>query len=103
MEVVLYTKPNCSFCVNAKTLLNAKGINYREFKLNEDFTRENLLELFPSARTYPVIVVDGFHIGGYAQLSEMLSEQKKDSRKFLAEDDSKKLEAMYQFLYGNGH
>lgn len=85
MNVVLYTKDACSYCINAKLLLNSKGISYSEYKLGEDYTRETLLEMFPEARTFPIIVVDGFNIGGYVQLKEKLNSENNDSRKLLIE------------------
>jgi glutaredoxin len=66
-------------------LLSSKGIQYKEFKLNEDFTKESLQQLFPSATTFPVIVVDGFNIGGFNQLQKMLNEQTNATGKFLTE------------------
>ena len=63
----------------------SKGIQYKELKLNEDFTREGLLDMFPSAKTFPVIVVDGMNIGGYNELRSYLTEELKDKRKFLDE------------------
>lgn len=86
MNVVLYTKDACSYCTNAKLLLTSKGISFTEYKLGEDFTRETLLELFPNARTYPVVVLDGFNIGGYDQLKEQLNNELKESKKFLTEE-----------------
>lgn len=85
MDVTIYTKDNCSYCTNAKLLLSSKGISYSEKKLGEDFSREILLDMFPEARTYPVIVIDGFNIGGYNELKEHLSTQTSDSRKYLIE------------------
>jgi glutaredoxin-related protein len=38
--------------------------------LDTDFTREELFEEFPTARTFPQIRVDGNAIGGYDQLAE---------------------------------
>lgn len=85
MRVTLYTKDNCTFCTQAKMLLSSKGVSFEEYKLNEDFSRESLLELFPSAKTFPVIVVDGFNIGGYTELNKFLTENTKDNRKLLNE------------------
>ena len=85
MNVNLYTKDNCSFCVNAKALLNAKGIQFTEQKLGEDFTREFILDTFPGAKTFPIIIVDGMRIGGYTELKEMLTTQPNDNRKLLNE------------------
>jgi len=85
MNVIIYTKDACSYCTNAKLLLNSKGLSYTEYKLGEDFTRETLLEMFPEAKTFPIIVIDGFNIGGYIQLKEKLNSESNDSRKFLTE------------------
>ena len=85
MNVTIYSKDNCSYCTSAKMLLSSKGIQYNEFKLNEDFTRESLQQLFPSATTFPVIVVDGFNIGGFTQLQKMINEQTTTTGKFLTE------------------
>lgn len=85
MNVIVYTKNNCSYCTNAKTLLISKGISYTEMKLNEDFTREFLLENYPTAKTFPVIIVDGFYIGGYDQLKNKLNESINTTQKLLNE------------------
>lgn len=86
MHVVLYSKDNCSQCNTAKTILGTKGIVYEEKKLGEDFTREHLMEMFPSARSFPVVVVDGFNIGGVSDLTKMLNEQSQSGdQKFLSE------------------
>ena len=45
MHVTVYSKPDCPNCTNAKMLLASRGIGYNEMKLNEDFTKENLLEI----------------------------------------------------------
>ena len=58
MKVTIYTKNDCIYCTKAKMLLTNKNISYNEMKLNEDFSRQNLLELFPSAKTFPVIVIE---------------------------------------------
>lgn len=63
----------------------SKNIPFTELKLNEDFSRQNLLELYPSAKTFPVVVVNGFNIGGYTQLQTMLSEQVESTTKLLNE------------------
>jgi glutaredoxin len=56
--------------------------------LNEDFTRENLLELFPTSRSFPVIVVDGFNIGGFEQLRQKLDEDyKPTTQRYLTEGE----------------
>lgn len=85
MNVTLYTKEQCSFCNNAKALLNLKGIPYTEMMLSKDFTREFIVENFPSAKTFPLIIVDGFYIGGYNELRKKLTEETNSSQKLLNE------------------
>lgn len=85
MNVTLYTRLNCSYCDRAKLLLVSKGISFTIMTLGEDFTREWLLETFPEVKTYPVVVVDDYNIGGYQQLNELLSRESKSSAKFLIE------------------
>ena len=87
MKVTIYSKENCIYCNNAKMLLASRNIPFQELKLNEDFTRESLMELFPSARSFPVIVVDGFNIGGYSDLQKLILEEKQDDRKYLTEGE----------------
>ena len=85
MRIEIYSKDNCSHCVQAKQLLNTHGKDYIEYKLDEDFTRDILLSRYPEAKTFPVVVVDGMNIGGYDQLFKYITEETKDHRKFLAE------------------
>jgi len=86
MAIEIYTKEDCSYCKSAKQLLNIHKKEYVEFKLGEDFSREILLSKFPEAKTYPVIVIDGYHIGGFDQLQKQINEEVSDSRKVLLED-----------------
>lgn len=89
MQITIFSKDNCVHCKNAKTLLASKGIAFREQKLGEDFTKEFLLEQFPSVRTFPVIVIDGFNIGGFTELKEYLDreDKSKGTSKFLTEEN----------------
>jgi glutaredoxin len=83
--IEIYSKPDCPYCTKAKQLLSTMNMPFNEYKLNEDFTREGILERFPHAKSYPIVVVDGFHIGGYTQLAEKINTESQDSRKLLNE------------------
>ena len=87
MAIEVYSKTNCVHCDQAKQILRTHGKNYVEYKLDEDFTREILLSKFPEAKTFPVIVVDGFNIGGFEQLKRHLTEETSDTRKILLENN----------------
>ena len=70
-KAVIWTKTYCPYCVNAKNLLQAKGIEYEERNIQEgEWTREQLLEAVPGARTVPQIFIDGKLIGTFEHLKE---------------------------------
>jgi glutaredoxin len=85
MAIEIYSTTNCSFCDKAKQLLRMHGKDFLEYKLDEDFTRDVLLSKFPEAKTFPVVVVDGFNIGGYDQLSKYITEEHSSTQKLLNE------------------
>jgi len=68
MYITIYGKPQCTFCEQAKNLLDARSIPYDYKELDVDFVREDLMALAPTARSYPVIFINGENIGGFAQL-----------------------------------
>ena len=84
-HVVIWSKPDCPYCIKAKNVLRNANIPFEEKMLGEDFTRPQLLETYPEAKTFPVVVVDGFHIGGYNMLQAKLDEQFNNTQKLLNE------------------
>jgi glutaredoxin len=53
----------------AKNWFKSKDLAFTEHKIGTNgFTRENLLEAIPNARTVPQIVIDGVVIGGWDDL-----------------------------------
>lgn len=73
MKAIVWSKPSCPQCMQAKALLDTKGITYEERLLGDGWTKEQLLEMVPNARSVPQIFVDDKLVGGYQQLREMLS------------------------------
>lgn len=68
MKAVVWSKNACPFCDQAKNLLKLKGIEFEERNISKDWTREQLLEAVPDARTVPQIFLDGELIGGFTEL-----------------------------------
>lgn len=73
MNIIVYSKDKCQQCDIAKMLLDMKGQEYTVKKLDEDFTQEELKTLFPTARSFPIVVINGNYIGGYNELKQELS------------------------------
>jgi glutaredoxin len=72
MKAVIYSKYNCPYCDQAKKLLQLKGIQFEERKIGDGYTREDLLEAVPNARTVPQIFINEQLIGGFTELKEHL-------------------------------
>jgi glutaredoxin 3 len=68
MKAIVWSKDQCPFCVQAKNLLASKNIEYEERNINKDWTKEQLLEAVPTARTLPQIFLDDKLIGGFTEL-----------------------------------
>ena len=66
--IEIYGKPQCPFCDRAKALCEQKGYEYTYKQLDVDFTREELFEQFPTARTFPQITAHGEYVGGFTEL-----------------------------------
>jgi glutaredoxin len=74
-NTIVWSKVQCPFCDMAKTLLKNKGIAFEERMIGVDWTREQLLEAIPQARTVPQIILNGEYIGGYDQLKAHYNKQ----------------------------
>jgi len=72
MEIQIFSKPNCTYCVKAKALVKGLGLPFEEKTFGVDFkTPEELYEAVgKQVRTMPQIKIDGELIGGYNQLVE---------------------------------
>jgi glutaredoxin 3 len=68
---VIYTKPNCPYCVKAKAILQKRDIPYTELDavaLREQLIERVSLDTGTVPRTVPQIYLKGKYIGGHDQL-----------------------------------
>jgi glutaredoxin len=72
MRATVWSKYYCPFCDQAKALLKQKGIEFEEKKIGDGYSKEDLLEAVPTARTVPQIFLDGELIGGFTELKKHL-------------------------------
>jgi glutaredoxin 3 len=68
--VLLYTTEPCGFCRQAKTLLETRGVGYREVNLAKDPDGRAALVALTGQMTFPQIVVGERSIGGFRELLE---------------------------------
>lgn len=78
---LVYSKPQCPYCDQAKALLTAKGLPYQEIILDVGQSKEEgktympvqaFKEQYPLAKTVPQIFKDEVHIGGFVELKKHL-------------------------------
>ena len=74
MKAIVWSKEQCPYCDQAKALLKSKGIEVEEKKIGSGYTKEQLLEAVPTARTVPQIFIDERLIGGFTDLQKYMQE-----------------------------
>jgi len=70
LKAIVWSKDSCPYCEQAKSLLKSKGIDYEERNVSKEWTKEQLLEAVPAARTLPQIFLDDNLIGGFTDLKK---------------------------------
>ena len=74
MKVIVWSKYHCPYCDQAKALLKQQGVPFEEKKIGDGYTKEELLEAVPTARTVPQIIINGNVIGGFTELRKYIDE-----------------------------
>lgn len=72
MKAIVWSKYNCPYCDQAKALLKQKGIVFEERKIGDGYTKEELLEAVPTARSVPQIFLGEELVGGFTELKKRL-------------------------------
>lgn len=75
MKALIWSKPDCPYCIMAQQLLTQKGYDIDERKIGFGWNREQLLESVPTAKTVPQIFLDNTYIGGYTDLKKYFEER----------------------------
>ena len=73
-RVTIYSKENCPYCKMAESLALQHNSIVMYKVLGTHFDAKELMEEFPSARTFPQIILNGEKIGGYTDLVRILGE-----------------------------
>lgn len=72
MNAIVWSKDGCAYCDQAKRLLSQNGIVFEERKLGHGWSKDQLLQAVPSARTVPQIFINDQHVGGFNELQTRL-------------------------------
>lgn len=74
MSIIVYSKPNCVQCEQAKYLLTENHLDFEVREIGDQWTREHLLEMIPTARSVPQIIINDVIVGGLDSLKTYLKE-----------------------------
>lgn len=70
-DITIYTKDDCPYCDQAKTLLRAKGAAYSEVDVTRDPSVKAEMIARSGRQTVPQIFIDDHHVGGYDDLAAL--------------------------------
>ena len=76
MKAIVWSIDQCPYCDQAKALLKSRDIEFEERNIQHGWTREQLLEAVPNARTVPQIFLDDQLVGGFTELRTKLTESR---------------------------
>jgi glutaredoxin-like protein len=78
LDVTVFSREGCPYCVRTKGMLHEAGIRFEELVLNRDF-HESTIRAISGESTVPQVFINGERIGGSEALEAYLAEQMKDA------------------------
>ena len=76
MNFTVYTKEGCPYCSSILQILLGKDLAFTEYKLDDNFTREEFYAEFGKGSTFPQVVMDGKKLGGCMESVKYLREER---------------------------
>ena len=89
-KYLVYGKPDCPFCDNAKAMLTVRDKEFQYLSLDVDYHKEDMIEMVVDTfgitpRTFPQIIlttdIGATYIGGFEQLRDFLNKQENKMKK----------------------
>jgi glutaredoxin len=77
LDIKVYGKEACTYCVSAKELLERVEQDYTYIDVMEDLESLQMLR-DEGHRTVPVIYINGKHLGGYMELVKFFKDRNED-------------------------
>jgi glutaredoxin-like protein len=75
LDVTVFSREGCEFCVRAKGMLHDAGISFEELVLNRDYTEATIRAVSGEA-TVPQVFINGERIGGSEALATYLEQSR---------------------------
>ena len=78
LNVTVFSREGCQYCVRAKGMLRDAGIDFEELVLNRDF-HEATIRAISGEATVPQVFINGERIGGSEALEKYFAKQRKNA------------------------
>lgn len=79
-KVEIYYWTTCPHCIQARALLDAKGIDYQGYDITgDDEARAKMIERTGGSKTVPQIFINDNHIGGNDDIQALEAQGELDS------------------------
>ncbi|MCD6224633.1 MAG: glutaredoxin 3 [Deltaproteobacteria bacterium] len=79
-KVIIYSTLTCPYCIKAKQLLESKGVDYQEVRIDKhpELVAE-VIEKSNGQKTVPQIFIGDYHVGGCDDLYAFDKDSRLDS------------------------
>jgi len=78
LDVTVFSRQGCPYCVRAKGMLRDAGIDFEELVLNRDFS-ESTIRAISATSSVPQVFINGERIGGSGELENYLAENRQEA------------------------
>ncbi|EDP46541.1 glutaredoxin 3 [Rickettsiella grylli] len=78
-KVVIYTKPDCPYCADAKELFTKKGVQFEEIQVDKNPEKLQEMVKLSNRRSVPQIFINNKSIGGFEELSKLATSGELDT------------------------
>lgn len=64
-NVVMYSTAFCPYCIRARKLLEKKGVEFTDFRIDKTPSLRGEMEAKAKRDSVPQIFIDDYHVGGF--------------------------------------
>ncbi|RTK92458.1 MAG: glutaredoxin 3 [Rickettsiales bacterium] len=77
-KIIIYTTTICPYCDRAKALLKRKNLSFEEINVEDENTRNLMVQKANGRKTVPQIFIGDYHVGGCDDLYSLEQNNKLD-------------------------
>jgi glutaredoxin 3 len=75
MDIHIYKTNGCGYCIKIIELMNRANVQYKSYLVGRDLTIDKFKLLYPEAKGFPYVIIDGEPIGGLVETVKLFVEK----------------------------